>query len=224
MGNSIAIVEPEIKDLQVSSGDMLGQAMALCVSDADSFSRGGEILLEIKRRSRIVEDRFSEPVSLAYKAHKALTTLRDSVLAPFKRAESEIKGKLGTYQQEVERQRRDEADQLRRNAEAKAEADRLARAEKQMDQGDLTGCQKTLDAPLVTTIPKGVIPETPKVAGVSFRDDWKFEITNVNELPLEFMIPDEKAIGRVVKALGSKTNIPGVRVWSEKVVAGRSNG
>lgn len=220
--NAVQIIEPEIHDLQVSSGDMLGQASTLTVADDASFARGGEMLLEIKRRAKIVDERFAEPVSLAHKAHKALTTLRDSVLSPFKQAETTIKGKLGTYQMAVEKQRRDEADRLRRQAEAQAEADRIAKAEAQMDSGDIKGCEQTLAAPLKVEPVRAATPEPVMPQGISMRENWKFEIENVNLLPLEYMLPDEGAIGKVVRALGSKTNIPGVRVFCEKVVSGRA--
>lgn len=222
MANEMTIVEPEIQDLQVSSGDMLGRAASLTVKDDESFALGGEILLEIKRRAKVVDERFADPVSLAHKAHKALTALRDSVISPFKQAETTIKGKLGTYQMAIEKQRRDEADRLRKQAEAKAEAERIAKAQDQMDSGDLKGCEKTLQAPLKVDPVRLTTPEAPKVAGVSFKDDWRFEISNVNEIPMEYMVPDEKAIARVVKALGSKANIPGIRIWAEKVVSGRA--
>ena len=220
--SNIQIVEPEIKDLQISSGDMLGRAAGLVVSDDASFSLGGEILLEIKRRAKAVDDRFDEPVSLAHKAHKALTALRDSVLSPFKQAEMTIKQKLGTYQMEIERKRQAEERAERQRLEAKAEAERIAKAEKEMDKGDLKAAEKTLAAPLKIEPVRAQTPEAPKVAGVSFRDEWRFEIENINEIPMEFMVPDEKAIAKVVKAMGAKCNIPGIRTWSEKVVAGRS--
>jgi hypothetical protein len=220
--SNIQIVEPEIKDLQVSNGDMSAQVAALRVTDDASFALGGAMLLEIKKRYKLVEERFAEPVSLAHKAHKAMTSLRDSVLSPLKQYEAQIKGQLGTYQMEVERKRREEAERLRRQAEAQAEADRIAKAQDQMDKGDLKACEKTLSAPIQVEPVRIVTPEPPKVAGVSFKDDWRFEIENVNLIPIEYMVPDEKAIARVVKALGSKTNIPGIRVWAEKVVSGRA--
>lgn len=222
MGSELTIVEPEIQDLQASSGDMVGQAAMLSVTDDASFSRGGEMLLEIKRRAKIVDERFADPVSLAHKAHKALTALRDSVLSPFKQAEITIKGKLGTYQMDIERKRQEEADRLRRQAEAQAEADRIAKAEKQMDKGDLAGCKETLEAaPAFVPPPRVTTPEPPKVAGVSFKDVWKFEIVDASKLPAEYLIPNEKAIGQTVKGLMGKTSIPGVRVWAEKGVSGR---
>lgn len=220
--NNIQIIEPEIQDLQVSNGDMRSQVAALVVKDDASFELGASMLLEIKRRYKIIEDRFSESVSLAHKAHKALTVLRDSVLSPLKQDEMKLKSNLGTYQMSVEKQRREEDERLRREEEAKAEAERIAKAQDQMDKGDLKGCEKTLQAPLKMEPVRVTIPEAPRVAGVSFKDDWKYAIENVNLIPMEYMIPDEKAIARVVKALGSKANIPGIRIWSEKVVSGRA--
>lgn len=224
MGNELKIIEPEIQDLQTSSTDMLSQAGVLTVKDDASFSLGGEMLLEIKRRSKVVEERFAEPVSLAHKAHKALTSLRDSVLGPFKQAEITIKGKLGVYQQEVERKRQQEAERLRKQAEAKAEADRIAKAEEQMDKGDLEGCKQTLEAPIAPVVITPPTPEPPKVAGVSFREDWKYEVVNPDLIPREYMMVDEIKLRRIVKAMGkAASNIPGIRVYAEKVVsAGRS--
>lgn len=219
--NELKIIEPEITDLQASSGDMLGQAAKLAVTDDVSFSRGGEMLLEIKRRAKIVDERFAEPVSLAHKAHKALTALRDSVLSPFKQAETTIKQKLGTYQMEVEKKRREEAERLRRQEEAKAEAERIAKAQDQMDKGDLKGCEQTLNAPATPVIVRPTIQEPPKVAGVCMRDEVMFDITDPDAVPRNLCDPNEKKIRNLVKAMGKATNIPGVRIWVEKVVSAR---
>ncbi len=66
------------------------------------------------------------------------------------------------------------------------------------------------------------VPTAPKVKGVSKRKVWKFEVTDVSELPPEYLIANEKAIGGVVRALKDKTNIPGVRVYFEETLAAGS--
>jgi hypothetical protein len=224
MQTELKIVEPEIKDLQQSSGDMIGRAAMLTVTNDQTFVLGSEMLIEIKKRSKTVEERFAEPVSAAHKAHKAMTALRDSVLAPFKQAETTIKSKLGIYQQQIEEKRRLEAERLRKQAEAKAEADRIAKAQEQMDNGDLKGCEQTLAAPPAPVAVRAETPEPPKVAGLSFREEWKFEITDPNLIPREYLMVDESKLRKVVKALGkAASNIPGIRVYPEKVVsAGRA--
>lgn len=48
------------------------------------------------------------------------------------------------------------------------------------------------------------------------QETWRFEITDESLLPREYFSPDEKKIGAVVRAMKTATNIPGVRVWSER--------
>jgi hypothetical protein len=222
--NELKIIEPEIKDLQLSSSDMVAHAEMLVVRDDSTFASGGEMLLDIKRIGKTVEARFKEPVDLAFKAHRSLTALRDSVLAPFQQAEKIIKRKIGDYQYEIERKRQEEATRLRRQAEAQAEADRIAKAQAQMDAGDLKGCEKTLEAPIAPVVVKVETPEPPKVAGLSFREEWKYEVIDPNLVPREYLMIDESKLRKVVKALGkAAANIPGIRVYPEKVVsAGRA--
>lgn len=57
----------------------------------------------------------------------------------------------------------------------------------------------------------------PKVEGISFRTDWKWEVTDVSQVPREYMMVNEVAINGVVRAMKDKTNIPGVRVFTVQV-------
>lgn len=215
--NELKIVEPEIQDLQTSSGDMLGQAAKLAVTDDESCITGGDILLEITRRKKVVEERFKEPCEAAFKAHRSLTALRDSVLAPFKQAQDLIDQKIKLYRIEVRRKQEAEAAAALKAANAKAEADRIAKAQQQMDSGDLKGCEKTLEAPLPPPVVKIETQAPPAMKGLSFTTEWFFEISDPDAVPREYCTPDEKKIRSVVKGLQKATNIPGVRVWSEEV-------
>jgi|SRR5262245_1211832 len=69
-----------------------------------------------------------------------------------------------------------------------------------------------------------VIVETdvPKGVGILFRDNWKFEIIEPGLIPRDYLIPDEVAIGKIVRALKGTCKIPGVRVYRERIpVKGR---
>ena len=67
-----------------------------------------------------------------------------------------------------------------------------------------------------------VLPDAPKIDGVSTRRVWKFTISDVKLLPAMYLLADEKKIGKVVRALGGETNIPGVEVYEDDVVSARS--
>ena len=68
-------------------------------------------------------------------------------------------------------------------------------------------------APVITT------QEAPKVKGVATKTIWKFEITDVSQLPREYMTPDTTKIGSVVRATKGTLPIAGVRIYSEEVIA-----
>ena len=214
--NELMIVEPEITDLQASSGDIVAHASMLVVKDDATRRQGAEILMEVKKFSDMVKSRFKAPVELAFKAHRSMTALRDSVLNPFTEAEKTIKRKISTYEMEVESKRREEAEKLRKEAEQKAKAEQMAKAQDQMDKGDLAGCQKTLDAPIVPVVVRCETKAPEKINGLSFREDWKFEIMDESLIPREYLMVDEVKIRKMVKALQASTNIPGIRVYAEK--------
>jgi hypothetical protein len=62
--------------------------------------------------------------------------------------------------------------------------------------------------------PISLVPATPKVEGLSFSTTWKWEVTDISQVPREYMKLDESAIGGVVRAMKDKTSIPGIRVYS----------
>lgn len=55
--------------------------------------------------------------------------------------------------------------------------------------------------------------------GVTFREEWHFEIEDAAVLPREYLQPNEAAIRGVVQALKGETKIAGVRVWMDTGVA-----
>jgi DNA-binding PadR family transcriptional regulator len=66
-------------------------------------------------------------------------------------------------------------------------------------------------------IPPVILPkETPKVQGMSFRTIWKYRIDNESLIPRQYLIPDEKKIGAVIRANQGKISIPGVTPYEER--------
>ena len=56
----------------------------------------------------------------------------------------------------------------------------------------------------------------PKIEGVATVDTWKFYVENPAQVPREYLIPDEKKIGQIVRAMKGAMQIPGVKIWVEK--------
>lgn len=67
-------------------------------------------------------------------------------------------------------------------------------------------------------------PPLEGIPGVSFPTRWKFEVTDPDAVPREFMLIDDKAIRAVVTKQKQDTQIPGIRVYPESSVARVSEG
>lgn len=154
-----------------------------------------------REQNRINEERRVEAAQKADADRKAAEALAE---ADRKKREAEIKaaqksGDVG--KREAERLKKEAADREQR---AKEQAARDAEATKQNVQ-EIT-----------------VKPSVPTVAGIRGRVNWKFRIVDQSKHPRRFLMPDEAAIGRMVREMKDKTKAealcPGIEVWSEDAI------
>lgn len=76
-------------------------------------------------------------------------------------------------------------------------------------------------AELVQQLPEA---SAPRIAGVSMREVWHYEVIDQSKLKPEHLMPNEKLIGAIVRGCKSEKEAleilgPGVKVWSEKTLA-----
>lgn len=137
------------------------------------------------------------------------------------RAERERLAKLA---REAEEKARAEQERLRKEAEAAAAAGRAAEAAKLNARADRVE-EKTaakveeLQVREASVVAPVIQREPPKVAGVSTREVWLFEVNDPTQVPRQYLIVDESKIRKVVQALKGDAQIPGVRVYSERQIA-----
>ena len=132
--------------------------------------------------------------------------------------------RLEAQAREAERKAREKADADRRAAEAAAAVGRAAEAEKLAARAaaiEEKAAAKVDDLATraATTVAQVVVRDPPKVAGVSTREVWRFEITDAAQIPREYLVVDEARIRTVVQALKGDARIPGVRVYAERQIA-----
>lgn len=202
------------------------RARALAVTTPETYSLAAEMLLGIKALRRKIADTFDPHIKRAYDVHRGLTREKADAEAPLTETERIVKDKLASYDQEQERQQRErqrQADALARQHEEDERLERAAAMElagKAHGDTELVAEAEALiaePAPMVVAAP--VAKATPKVAGISYRDAWKFRIVNEAVIPRQYLSVNESAIRSVVNGLKDKANIPGVEVYSERVVA-----
>lgn len=182
----------------------------------------------ILEAARNVDDQFRGPLAELTNAVQVIDSAVKGYLAEQERLRREEEARLRELARaEEERLRREaaaeaaRAEEMRRKAEEEKAAGNLAtaaklevRAEQALDRAEEKAAVH-VPVPIVASAPA-------KVSGLSTREHWDFRITDPSKLPREYLIPNEAAIRSVVKGLKGQTNIPGVEVFRDDVVAGRS--
>lgn len=211
----------EITPLQQEINDVVKKAQDLEVTDPEGLNISAEYLKACKARKKKIGEAFDDIVKKAHEAHKAATSERKKHLDPVEKAEKIIKGKVGAYQLEQEKIQRQREAEAREKARQAEEEKQLAEAQALQAEGMTEEAEAVLEEERPIEVAKVETQKMPE--GVSTRDNWKFEVVDVSKLPREYIMPDTKAIGSVVKALkqNASKSIPGIRVWNEKTVVTR---
>ncbi len=149
------------------------------------------------------------------------------------RAEREEQERIRREAERVERQAREDAEALRRAGDAAAAEAAEAEASRAAETAAEAQAQVDLAEIAPPSLPS-VAP--PKATGISTRQNWKAEVIDLRELIiaaaaaasigdttlLGYLLPNEKAIGQVARALKDQARIPGVRVYAEDTLAVRA--
>jgi hypothetical protein len=180
----------------------------------DDLKEAAEWLRKNKETQKIVKDHFEPERKKTHEAYKAVTDKIKRFTDILTKSERVVKKKMADYQMEQERARR-EAERRAEEERRKAEEERAAARARAEEAGE----------PEPENLPKvpEVLEKEPeeKIDGVSFVENWTFEIEDISKVPLEYLILDEKKVRGVVKAMKADTRIPGIRAYAEKVVRAR---
>jgi hypothetical protein len=252
-----ALAVPEAPALNQQGGELARAVAALQVTDDATFGQAGEWLRTIKGYLGRVAEVFDPIVDAAHKAHKVAVEQRKGLLTHALDAERTLKARMALYEQEQERKRREaeaaaarerarlEAEERERVAaeqkrlQAEAEEKRLAEAVQAEQRGDTETAERLVSAPVDIApvvskpvfVPPIMAPPAPRVEGVSFRDEWSAEVTDLSALvkaiaggtvPLTLVKADQVALNGMARSLREAMKIPGVKAVSKRNVAARA--
>ena len=202
---------------------VLQQSEGLVVNDDDSYQRAAEIQKGLKALRDKIKEWFDPHVERARAPYNALLAERKALVDPLEKKIDANARSMGTYHAELERQRREDEEILRRKAaEEAARANREAAAlaeldgDKEMADG-LRAAETTVS--MLAAAAVQVDAMTPEVDGARRLGTWKFDVVDANKIPREFLTPDLKAIGAFVRARKEAAVIPGVRTYCDYKVS-----
>jgi hypothetical protein len=196
-------------------------AAQIRVVDQPSLDVAERFRADIKALIGQIDKSFDPQISQAHKLHASLIKEKRKFMDPLEEAERIVNRQAIAPYLAAERKKKEDAERARAEAESKvrAEAEKaVAKAKAAEAKGDTAKADQIMDKALakVDGIRNAapIVPDAPDT-GLSLRREWKFVVTDASLLPAEYLMPDEKKIGRIVRASEGKLAIPGVKVWSE---------
>lgn len=205
---------------EANARNLPSTVLNLKVVDGRSYELMANGVLLLRKAKKFFEDRARPRIDEAHKHWKNLLADLKTDVDPIEAAQRYGDRQLSDY--DAEQQRLASLEQLRLQAEQmkRDEDEKMQLAELAEKAGEKALAAEILDAP--STEPVVVVQkDVPKVAGLSFREDWKFEIVDALAIPREYQMPDEAKIGKIVRALKQTCYIPGIRIFAVKVPIGR---
>jgi hypothetical protein len=202
------------------------------VTDAMSFTRVGERLIDVSTHRKDVEAWFKPIKDWFYRAHRAVCEREAHVLKPLVTFETTAKNNAQGWQREQDRIRREEEQRIAEEAR-RQEQERLQREAELLEQrGEHAIAEQVMEQALHTPAPVIALTSTvPDVKGMSFRSNWKWRpiggdtpqarVRAVSLVPREFLCLDEKKLNAYAKAHGAGARIPGLEFYDAGSVAVR---
>jgi len=192
------------------------KAKAFAVIDNASNEAAAEFLKNIKSSQKQVKDFFAESKQKAAEAHKAICANENSMLKPLQESEALLKDKMSAFwiaqekiRTEAERKAADAAAKLNAAALEAVEAGDEEKAQKLAMESAMKAAEVQVSAP-------------QKVSGISVREVWKWEVTDINAVPREYLVVNEQALNGIAKSAKDTLPIPGIRFYAEKSIAART--
>lgn len=206
------------------------QARALRITDTRTYEAACEFLKGLKALRTEIAETFEPHIKRAHEAHKALLKEKADAEAPLAEAERIAKAALVVYDQAQERLRREEQQRLQAELRRAEEDRRLADAIAAEEAGDRDEAEAMIHEPVfVPTV--AVAPSTPKVSGISYRETWSANVTDLSKL-VKFVASNPQfagllsanlpALNAQARSLKAQMQIPGVEaICTRDVAAGR---
>ena len=206
--------------IETGKQEITHEAAVIEVVSNESMVKACNLLKGIRGIVEQINETFDPAIASAYKTHRDVIAAKKRHSFPLDEASKTLRQKIGTYEQEQERLRMKKERELQRQAQEREEKIALEEAAMLESEGRKEEAEQILDGPIEAS-PVIVKNEVPKVSGVSTRYIWKFKIVDEKKIPREYLTPDEKSIGAIVRARQGKVEIPGVKAYREAVVSAR---
>jgi hypothetical protein len=225
------IEAPATAEAEQEQQVIITDAQALVVSSPASHEIALGMLKAIAGAEKKVKDLFAEPKRAAHAAHKAITQAEAKLLDPLGKARQIVTGKAVTFEADQRRKAEEEARRLAAEAKQREEEAALADAIDAEASGDTAAAEQIMETPIEAPVVT-VAPQVAQVSGVSSRETWSAEVTDLAALVayvasrpewINLLLPNEQALNSLARAQRAALKIPGVRAVAKRGLSVRAS-
>jgi len=215
--------EVNVEEIRAEVMPVVQEASALVVASDEDYAAAANFLKVVKGAQKKVTEYFGPMKAATHAAWKAVTTKEAETLKPLTQAEGTVKNIMLKYHNEQEAIRREEQRKLQAAADEAARKER-ERLEKQAAKLKTPEKKEALleQAAAVSAPVIEVARELPKVAGQSVRKTWKARVTDIQQVPREWLVVNESALNAFAKSTKGAVKVPGVEFFEESTLASSS--
>ena len=211
-GISTSIVQQPLPEITIAS--LREQALGLLqyaseriIRTIDDTKSATEDLSIIAKSKKWLEDKRKEYVTPLNNQAKVINDTFKLVSDPLNQADKITRDKILAFREEQERKRRE--------VEAiEAEKLALARREAELKDGEITIDLTPIEKP--DAVPDRIITD---IGTSNQRDNWKWQVTDLSQVPREYLMINAGMVTPIVKASKGKLTIPGIRIYNEPIIA-----
>jgi len=199
----------ETQSYYKESQKILQYATSRVITTSEDYKLANDDLSIISRLKKAMDEKRTEYLAPLKVQTEAIRDTYNYLMAPVLEADKITRAKMLNFDQEQKRIRREQEEINRKRMEA-------AEAEMRL-KGELTETIGLVE----------VVTDTPKKVSTEFgtssqRDNWKYEIIDVNLIPREYMMPDTSMLNTTAKTHHDKKIVPGVRFYNEPIITNRA--
>lgn len=201
------------------------ECVSISISNDGEMHQVAELLRKIKTHAKDLNEKRLEITRPIDESKSRVMSMFRPIEDKLKNAENIIKRGILAWEAKIAEENRRlqaEADKAAREAEERARAALVVKAETAIAEGKPELAVAYVEkAEAVVVAPVNVAVER-RASGISIPKIWKYRIVDPKLIPDEFWILDEAKIGKVVKAMKATTNIPGIEAFEEATVSAKS--
>lgn len=221
--NQLAVFEKE-------KASVLQEARSIAViADPETANRAAAVLQRIKAARATIDGFFRPQIDRWLEGHRNEIRMFRTFDDPLAAAWNALKKIVGDYQIKVEAERRRVQEEETRKAREAQEDKANAEAAIAAAQGASAEVVEQVRAETVSQAPVPIV-ESPKMAGVSMREDWYANVKDKMALiraiaegkaSPELVDPNMTKLNGLAKSLKKTMNVPGVEALSRSVTSVR---